>query len=253
MYVVSCNSEEVKKMASALGVDVCGIANVERFEGAPAGHRPQDIFPECRSVIVLAKRIPVGLLHAKTPVPSTQANMLVNQELDVCGVSLALALEDAGMKAVPLPCDAPYEHWEADREYGMGLLSMRHAGYLAGIGVIGRNTLLKNEKYGSMIKVGAVLVDAALEPDPILDIEPCPPKCRICLDSCPANALDGVTADQKRCRSNSVAINGRGFSITVCSTCRRVCPEVRGIKRAQRTQLLMAEGGSKVADRRQQR
>jgi epoxyqueuosine reductase QueG len=223
-------SKEVKALAMELGADLCGLASVERFEGAPAGHKPQDIYPECRSVIVLAKRIPVGLLHSKSPVPYTHANRLVNQELDNLAIVLALALEDKGMKAVPLPCDDPYEHWEPERQYGAGLLSMRHAGYLAGIGVLGRNTLLKNDKYGNMIKVGAILVDAALEPDPIAEYGACPPKCRLCIDSCPAKALDGVTADQRLCRPSSNNVNERGFSLTVCNKCRTVCPHCRGIK-----------------------
>jgi epoxyqueuosine reductase QueG len=231
MNAPSIGSNEIKALAMELGADLCGIAPVDRFEGAPTGHHPRDIYPDCRSVIVLAKRIPVGLLYAKSCVPYTQTNRLVNQELDELGIALSLALEDRGMRAVPLPCDDPYEHWEATRKYGMGLLSMRHAGHLAGLGVLGRNTLLKNDRFGNMIKIGAILVDAALEPDPIASYEGCPPHCRLCLDSCPAQALDGTKVDQDRCRSSSSFVNERGFHLTRCNTCRRVCPQSLGIKK----------------------
>ena len=33
------------------GVDLVGIAPVERFAEAPEGHRPTDFMPECKSVI----------------------------------------------------------------------------------------------------------------------------------------------------------------------------------------------------------
>lgn len=230
MNAPSIGSNEVKAMAIKLGADLCGVASVERFEGAPVGHRPQDIYPDCRSVIALAKRIPVGLLYAKSCVPYTHTNRLVNQELDALGIALGLALEDCGMRAVPLPCDDPYEHWEADKQYGMGVLSMRHAGHLAGLGVLGRNTLLKNDRFGNMIKIGAVLVDARLDPDPIATYAGCPPHCRLCLDACPAKALDGTTVDQKLCRSFSSFVHERGFHLTKCNACRRVCPQAQGIK-----------------------
>lgn len=134
------------------------------------------------------------------------------------------------MNAVPIPCDDPYEHWESDRQYGRGVLSMRHAGHLAGLGVLGRNTLLRNDRYGNMIKIGAILVDADIDPDPIATYEACPEKCHLCIDACPAKALDGVTVDQKRCRAVSSFVNERGFYLTKCNACRRVCPLRKGTR-----------------------
>jgi len=228
---VSVDATTVKKIAMDRGADLCGISPADRFEGAPKGHHPKDIYPECRSVIVFAKRMPIGLLDAKSCVPYTQVSHIINQELDKIGISLGLALEDLGARTVPLPADDPYEHWEADRQYGRAVLSMRHAGYLAGLGVMGRNTLLKNEHYGNMIKLGAILVDVEVEPDPIVAIESCPEKCHRCLDACPAKALDGTTVDQKLCRTVSGFTNEKGFFLMRCNTCRRVCPERFGIRR----------------------
>ncbi len=72
---------------------------------------------------------------------------------------------------------------------------MRHSGYLAGLGVLGKNTLLINEKYGNMIQIGAVLVDIELEGDPLIEDALCPTNCNICIDSCPQKALDGKTVN----------------------------------------------------------
>jgi len=225
------DQKKVKEIAKALGADLCGIAPVDRFEGAPKGFHPKDLYPECRSVIVYAKRMPAGLFDSPSPIPYTQASAIVNNGVDKLGIDLALRLEDLGFTAVPVPCDDPIDYWEEERQYARAALSMRHAGYLSGIGVIGKNTLLKNEKFGNTIKIGAVLVNAEIDPDPVLTYANCPPKCRKCIDSCPAKALDGVTVDQGRCRANSGRTSARGDHLMTCNACRRLCPEGRGFKR----------------------
>ncbi|AAM06133.1 predicted protein [Methanosarcina acetivorans C2A] len=65
---------------------------------------------------------------------------------------------------------------------------MRNSGYLAGLGVLGKNTLLINDKYGNMIQIGAILVDVELEPDPIATYQSCLPDCSLCLDSLSAES-----------------------------------------------------------------
>ena len=50
-------AEAVKEFALAAGLDLVGVANIERFEGAPRRMHPAEIFPECRSVIVVIRRI----------------------------------------------------------------------------------------------------------------------------------------------------------------------------------------------------
>ena len=119
--------------------------------------RPGDIFEECKSVLVFARRLPAGILFASSCVPYTHANEILMGEIDLLGFNASLRLEEYGARTVIIPTDDPSEHWEADRQYARGILSLRHAGYLAGLGVLGRNTLLKNDKFGNLIQVGAVL------------------------------------------------------------------------------------------------
>ena len=69
---------------------------------------------------------------------------------------------------------------------------------LAGLGKIGRNTLLINKDYGNMIWLGAVLTSLTLDGDPIVSYQACVPDCSLCIDKCPQNALDGIILDQKR-------------------------------------------------------
>jgi len=50
------NAKMLKSLALKSGVDLCGIAPVERFRGAPEGFRPTDIYPSAKSVLVFANR-----------------------------------------------------------------------------------------------------------------------------------------------------------------------------------------------------
>ena len=221
---------EIKAVAKDLGADLCGIAPAQRFEGAPDGFHPEDVYRDCKSVLVFAKRLPTESLFASSCVAYTHVNSMVNVEVDLIAIELSRRLQDHGMGAVPIPSDDPYEHWEPDRLYGRGILSLRHAGYLAGLGILGRNTLLINEGFGNMIQIGAVLLDTELDGDSIASYEVCPPECSICIDSCPVGALDGKTVVQELCRPLACHKSERGFILKKCNLCRRACPHSLGLR-----------------------
>ncbi len=54
-------SEKIKEAALAAGADICGIGDMDRFEGAPKEMDPRELFPEARSVIGFVFRIPRGV------------------------------------------------------------------------------------------------------------------------------------------------------------------------------------------------
>lgn len=222
--------DQIRSLALSSGADLCGIAPVERFAHAPEGFRPTDIYSACKSVIVFAKRLPFGAASAESCVPYTIANMVITQEVDLLTLEVCRRLEDAGLVAVPIPSDDPYEHWEAQRSYGRAILSLRHAAYLAGLGTLGKNTLLINNMYGNMIQLGAVLVDAEFPGDPIADYDGCLQDCRLCLDACPPKALDGETVNQGLCRPLSIYKNQKGYYLKKCFQCRIICPNAAGIE-----------------------
>ena len=223
------NANSIKQILFDLGVDLCGIADIKRFENAPTGFKPNDIYRECKSVVVFAKRIPPATLYALGCIPYTHANDLITREVDSITLYASLKLAEKGIGNVLIPSDDPYEHWESERMHGQAILSLRHAGYLAGLGVLGKNTLLINKDYGNMIQIGAILIDKLIEPDPIADYAVCPPKCSLCLDSCPEGALDGITVIQKSCRQASICISPKGYKLKGCYTCRSICPSSLGI------------------------
>ncbi len=227
-------ADETKSIALELGADICGIAPVDRFSSAPKGFHPNDIYGDCQSVLVFAKKLPAGSLFASSCIPYTYVNRLITEEVDVLTLTLSRKLEYLAVKNVPIPSDDPSEYWEPDRSYARGILSLRHAGHLAGLGVLGKNTLLINHRFGNMIQLGALLLNLKLEGDPIAAYEACKQDCQLCIRSCPQSALDGTTVNQQACRPLSNCRNERGFVLKKCWECRKVCPSHSGIMDVKR-------------------
>ena len=49
--------EQIRQFAQSQGLDLVGFANIERFAGAPERMHPSSIYPECKTVIAVARRI----------------------------------------------------------------------------------------------------------------------------------------------------------------------------------------------------
>ncbi len=223
-------SFQIKQIAYDLGADLCGIAPVERFRNAPEGFMPRDIYNQAKCVVVYAKRLPQEVLFAQSCIPYTQANSMICTEVDRISLKLSFKLESLGVGSVMIPSDDPYEYWDDHNQYGRGIMSLRHAAELAGLGRLGKNSLLINRELGNMVQIGALLVNRELVSDDLVDYEVCPEGCRLCLDSCPRNALDGITVNQQECRPLSNFRNGKGYILKKCCECRKVCPSALGVR-----------------------
>ncbi len=222
--------QTIKELFKELGADLCGIAHVERFAEAPHGFHPCNLYNDCKSVVMFAKRLPRGAAQVSPRLLYNHANTLTKNEVDRIAYEAALLLETRlGCTVVPLPCDSPYEYWETDTLTGKGLLSMRHAAALAGLGTLGKSKLLINRQYGSFITLGGVLTNLELQSDPLAE-EVCLPGCNLCRKNCPTQALNGESVNQTLCRPHTYGTNGRGFDVVHCNTCRTICPRALGVK-----------------------
>ena len=115
-------------------------------------------------------------------------------------------------------------------------IAERELAAMAGLGFIGKNTMLINPKFGSGFFIGGILLNADVRALPATPLHPqngCA-KCRRCIDACPNKALseDGFL-DSRRCASY-LTIEHRGefnneqkkwvHSLFGCDICQRVCP-----------------------------
>ncbi len=116
-------------------------------------------------------------------------------------------------------------------------IAERELAAIAGLGFIGKNTMLINPKFGSGFFIGGILLNIPNSQLSTLNSQfsnGCA-KCRKCIDACPNKALseDGFL-DSRRCASY-LTIEHRGefseeqrewakHSVFGCDICQRVCP-----------------------------
>ena len=137
----------VKGRARELGCDLCGIAPIDRSGDMPDISNPAKILPEARSVI--AFRVLAGAARAGSRVPYAIVRNGLSGKIDEATIGLSCFPEDLGYLALPTGAIEPRNH---DRGLGkaMGLISLRNAACQAGLGTVGKNTLLLNDQRGRL-------------------------------------------------------------------------------------------------------
>ncbi len=239
-------SEAVKTRARELGFLACGIthpgptAHADRFDDwlakGYAGtmrylHRqaarrkdPRKILPEARAVVVVLDNYytPDGPEQSAAPRIARYArgkdyHRTTGERLDrlagflrASGARLSRTFVDAG----PVP----------ERE-----LAQR-----AGLGWIGKNTMLIRPDAGSFFFIGSVFTDLPIPADESFDLDRCG-SCTRCLDACPTGALveprlldatrciSYLTIEQKGAIPDELAEQFQGYAFG-CDICNDVCP-----------------------------
>ena len=249
----------IRERAKALGFDLCGVVRAEKFaeleqysewlERGYAGEmrylederrrEPGLLLENLASVIVCA-------LNYNTDYPySTEAAASANRQGPKGWISRYAWGDDyhrvmweklnallAEMREkLPQPL---YARAYADA----GPVAERVFAKYAGLGWIGKNTLLLNENLGSWLFLGVILTSLELEPSVHEGGGPPPDlcgNCRQCLDACPTGALiEPYVLDARRCVSYlTIELRGSipepfreqtGWQIYGCDICQDVCP-----------------------------
>ena len=233
--------KKLEEMAMDSGLNFFGVAPVDRFSNAPAGHRPTDLLPGARSGISVGIKIPKGCLAANHRAYEGLRHgifsymlfgyNLLNGILDNGLLRLLRFIEsDAGGIGYPIPASIP-----RDEEKLMGAMSNRHAAVCAGLAEFGWNGLAMRPDTGPRVRWGTLITDKEIEPNPLPDISGVCTNCKWCVQVCPMQA---ISEDQ----GVELSIGGKVFRYAVLNKMRCRCG-VSGFTRstAGRTDLEIPE------------
>ena len=187
--------QSIKDHAHQIGMDLCGIAPISRFEGAPEGTHPTDFLPGCKSVISVGVRLVDGAIQsifrnfedgkrmAQGIYGTYGYTIAPNFHLLYSVYDLAQFIERTTSFASTPTQVGPFQT-------GM-TISQRHAAVAAGLGEFGWMSIVLTPQFGPRNRFGAVLTTAELAPDPLYKGERfCDPtKCNVCTTVCPTGAL----------------------------------------------------------------
>lgn len=190
-------AKAIKEFGYTQGLDLVGVAGIERFEGAPPRMHPAAVFPEARSVIVVAKRILRGNwrgIEEGTHWPNYTYfgyhGLLNSFFIPRAVYELACFIEDAGYEAVPYypgvpeaqpPCAAVRPGAVAPDVH----LAIRIAGVAAGLGEMGWSKVFLTKRFGPRQRLAAIITDAPLEADPLVKPGTVCDRCMACVQGCP--------------------------------------------------------------------
>ena len=194
-------------------LDLIGIADASSLSSEPRGHRPSDLLPGARSIIVFGRAFSDGAMQAmfraaedgQIPSQSSYAAycgdlapnfLLVNDTFSIC-----LYLEDIfGAVAMPVPFNVQQSMvWDnvpgqffAD-PYGQGMpLDIGKAAMAAGLGEFGWSNRFLTPQYGPRQMLSAIITTLDIGCDEVYDGRSlCDPReCGICAKVCPTHAID---------------------------------------------------------------
>ena len=249
----------VESRAKELGFDLCGVVSAAAFPelehteewlargfagemkylSDPRRRNAQGAFPGIRSVIVCA-------LNYNTNVPKSTDVPHLPKDNEPRGWISRYAWGDDYHQVLKERLDelmaALRQHFaepfEARVYADTGPLQERVFAKYAGLGWLGKNTLLLNQRLGSWIFLGAILT--TLDLAPTLEDGALPPpdlcgSCRRCIDACPTQAfVEPYVMDARRCISYlTIELRGAipdqlrepvGSHVFGCDICQDVCP-----------------------------
>ena len=222
--------KETEEMATQLGADIFGVASADAFGNAPSGHRPKDVLPNAKSVIVIGMK----MLDAQTDILPVEGehlaassrqemfrghNAFISQELDRIGYSIARFLEKKGFKAYHQMASTG----GTDPRYLMGLLSLKHMAVQAGLGVLGYSSLLITQQFGPRLRLAAIVTNAEMKPHTPINKNFCETCQNPCISLCPANALKKPSRESHY-ELNKFSCSQYLSTRPACSICLKVCP-----------------------------
>ncbi len=235
-------TDEIIFFAKEKGADIVGVADADLFNENifPFGKTPDDRGPrayvsDARSVIVMGIKMVDSMLDHLTGNTDVHSQTLrsylhfYNYDLlDYIAIQTARYLEDRDFEAYPIQARViefdKIKTLSAIANGTYATFPFKVAAVAAGLGVIGKCSLLITPKYGSRVRLVSVITDASLRFGKPLDIgiENICGDCRECIEACPIGALTydeinrSFSIDAPSCHGLMVK-NGCGVCMAACS------------------------------------
>ena len=186
----------IKEYVRSRGIDLVGVADAGKLLLADPPRPATDLMPAAKSVIVMAVAHSLGAVYAPHIMLWTRNKMQTSRLLDQVAEEVGRALENKGFLTLPVSADKPVEIFKLNPGTGkkfrqtrvLGHLSLKHAAVSCGMGQIGRSNLLLTPEFGPHQRLGGIVTEAKLEPDPPIDLNLCD-ECGRCEEACPSKAL----------------------------------------------------------------
>lgn len=213
-------AQMIKEKARELGIDDIGIASIDRFDLAPPLLAPKNYFPDAKTVIVTVMRIPRGSYrgieegthwHNYTFYSYNRLNTLFRPKLTY---EMATFIEDCGWEAVPcypgVPERNPMREPVAPGKLPSDIvMNIRLMGVGAGVGEMGHSKVFLSPKFGPRVRLGMILTDAEIEPDPMIEPGTICNQCGRCVRECPGNAIPPINDPEQKIR---IQLGGKEIS-----------------------------------------
>ncbi|MGQ9507766.1 MAG: hypothetical protein ACUVTN_00040 [Thermodesulfobacteriota bacterium] len=215
------NTSKLSLLSKDCGASLFGVANVQEIPGDQILLPPRilDALPLAISIgFRLSDQIMEEIEDHPTPLYFHHYQR-VNILLDTIALRITSAIQELGFQALPIPASQIVD-WKNQK----GHLSHKKVAKLAGLGWIGRNNLLVNDRFGSRIRLVTILTNLPLELNSPLTRD-CG-SCRECISVCPVRAISerGEDFDHIRCyeqlRTFAKTLH---FSHNICGLCVKAC------------------------------
>jgi len=225
---VKTGYSKVQECLPKIDVDLIGTYSIKDHKGTKLEEMALNLLPEANTVVVFGMEIyPEILSHGKPERTTGMASLndlldrhmeYLNGRLTRAAYEIAKVSHTSGLKAFPLPAlGCPM-----DFRFLQSIFSYKHAAQAAGLGYIGRSSLLITPDFGPRVRLACCLTEAKLESQKVTTENPCT-GCNICVTSCPAKALDVPKADESYAMNKFACSSFRSAS-GGCSECMRLCP-----------------------------
>ena len=222
----------IQEMKSKLDVELIGVASVEESNSKELKSSATSLLPGAKSVVVLGKEIykeVISLLRPSKEVGEAEYGELLGPHGDYLAGRLTRAvhqLADIFRKETYRSLALPAVGCPTDQRSLTAIFSYKHAGQLAGLGVIGRHSLLITPEFGPRVRLACLLTEASLEPSSLIQRDNCI-NCDACIRECPAQALEIPRQGESYSMNKFACRTYRQAGLT-CSVCMKVCDEVVG-------------------------